>query len=333
MSGGPNTAEKVAAVRSTWLTGFSNTVIMADRDLIDLGVESPPSKFYCSTKDSRWDRRNLSVVDEWSARGRCTQQRFLYLLLRLREKYPDASFYALVDDDTWLNSVALKQLLSAKDPTIPFLMGHLGTRGRRLLWSGPGFIFSSELARRLDAATLMTQASLWEFSCSFRGCCDHAYCFTDDHPSIQQEFNACNSRLVQTCGNMSTTELYESCIGELAKNDDNNCEYEKTMPEFPVPMYFEPEWVLPGQRQAESLREKWSEHHGCDHVLSLAARQVGGQLVDEPRLVWTRKRFEEYNQYGIGPYGKDVCAIISQHHLVGKDLVRWHQKWNAKCQT
>jgi len=325
MSGGPNTSERVAAVRSTWLADFPNAVVMADRDLTDSGVESPPSKFYCSTKDSHWERRNLTVNNEWSARGRCTQQRFLYLILRLHEKYPEAPFYMLVDDDTWVNSVALKNFLFAENPKQPFLMGHDPGRGNGVLYSGPGFIFSNELVRRLDASTLMTQASLWEFSCSFRGCCDYMFCHPDDRPQILQDFNMCNSRLLQKCGNMSTTKLYESCIGELGKNEQNKCEYAKTMPEYPVPMYYEPDWKRPPPLADISKSENnWGVRHGCDHVLSFAARQVGGLLVGQPRLFWYHRKFEQH--------GKDVCTILGQHQLSVEEIVDWHHKWRVTCQ-
>merc|ERR1712232_616538 len=106
------------------------------------------------------------------------------------------------------------EAMSRMDPAQPFLMGVADILRRNFLWSGPGFVLSSELLKRLDPTTVMTRSSLWEFSCSFRGCCDFANCYADAHQTILQDFDACNDLLVLKCGTANTTDYYESCIRE-----------------------------------------------------------------------------------------------------------------------
>ena len=42
---------------------------------------------------------SLDDASVWTSRGRCTQLRFLYLVLVLRDEFASATYYALIDDD------------------------------------------------------------------------------------------------------------------------------------------------------------------------------------------------------------------------------------------
>merc|ERR1712146_105279 len=97
----------------------------ADRDIKSAGAVAPDGKYYCSHR-SQWKVYNNTGLDvnyDWTSRGRCTQQRFLYLTISLREKYPSARFYMVVDDDSWVNPTAIQTLLSGADESKPVLMG------------------------------------------------------------------------------------------------------------------------------------------------------------------------------------------------------------------
>eukprot|EP00746_Dinoflagellata_sp_MGD_P142219 gnl/MRDRNA2_/MRDRNA2_75194_c0_seq1.p1 gnl/MRDRNA2_/MRDRNA2_75194_c0~~gnl/MRDRNA2_/MRDRNA2_75194_c0_seq1.p1 ORF type:complete len:389 (+),score=47.04 gnl/MRDRNA2_/MRDRNA2_75194_c0_seq1:46-1167(+) len=322
VTGGPNMASRISAVRSTWLKEFKQTVVMGDRDLEEEGVEAPPSKFWCSPDSPL---RNATGGDKdqkaWTARGRCTQQRFLYLLLQLRERYPNAAFYMLVDDDTWLDSTGVKSLMLSHDPWLPLLIGYKPDHGfKKFLWGGPGYIFSNALMKRLDPKTVMTQASLWEFACSFRDCCDSQKCYAEDHPAILEDFARCNNHLLQECDDEAKTKNYKSCVRNLAEIDEHRCHYEKTVPEYPTPMYYEPKW---GGSNFAVTNTSWDAYHGSDHVLSFAVKQVGGELIGEPRFSWRHKKFDQH--------GTEACNVLAQHKLNAEEIVDWHQKWNTQC--
>jgi len=349
-------------------------------------VNSVDKKYYCS-HESEWKPRDFAAngmfaeytwESDWNSRGRCTQQRFLYLLLKMRNTHPDASFYLLIDDDSWVSSTGAAQFLSQQNASDKFLIGYTPFREPGTVspeppyvWSGPGFIFSGATVKALDPAFLMTQASLWEFSCAFHDCCDYYRntCQADDHPYIMYHFNFCNARLTEACGGTNTTDKFESCIFELDKHDEDDCHYNHTVPEHPVPMYYdsfvrEVIWAAPPasfmtepnltqRNQAtdeinlesveagplllpkteEDLDTMWNSQQGCDHVLSFAARQAGAKLVRESfRLSWSHKSFDEWErEQKAGESAVDVCEVFAQHQLSTDEMKDFDKKWHDKC--
>merc|ERR1712060_981086 len=130
--------------------------------------------------------------------------------------------------------------------------------------------------------------------CAFWTCCDYKDCYPDKTPKTMKHFDECNSRLVDHCGDAKSTDEFEACVHKLAESDDERCSFGKTVPDFPVPMWYEPEWK--GNHLSDSevtLNGKgtitWGKEHGADHVLSLAARRAGGTLVKSKRFQVYRK--------------------------------------------
>ena len=124
-TGGANAAARVDALRRGWLRHFPRHVVMGDRADPSRGIRAPPSRFYCS---SRARTGALDGGDAWRSRGRCTQLRFLYLVLALRDEAPDAEYYALLDDDSFVDAAGLAAHLAAHArtrlaPSEPWLLG------------------------------------------------------------------------------------------------------------------------------------------------------------------------------------------------------------------
>ena len=101
VTGGPRASEYIDALKATWLPTFPNVLIMGDTADESRQIEAVPSKYYCA------DAKRSSGVRV--ARSRCTQMRFLYVLMEMRLRFEDIKFYTLVDDDVWLSSELLRR--------------------------------------------------------------------------------------------------------------------------------------------------------------------------------------------------------------------------------
>ena len=120
-TGGAGAAAYVDALRAGHLRHYKQLVIFADKADARRDIHAPPPRFYC-TPDSAMGP-TLDGADVWTSRGRCTQLRFLYIVLTLRDEFPGVPFYLLLDDDTWVDPFGLDKLLRAYNPDESWLMG------------------------------------------------------------------------------------------------------------------------------------------------------------------------------------------------------------------
>ena len=102
---------KVRALRATYLKCFSNVLVMGDEAHAAEDIEGVPPEYFCSRnsmlktlKSMFWHDNDIrQEASMWLSRGRCTQLRFMYTLAELRTRfYPAASWFVLVDDDTFI---------------------------------------------------------------------------------------------------------------------------------------------------------------------------------------------------------------------------------------
>jgi len=380
-TGGLTMQEHVSAVKDTWLSKFVNNIVTSDKEHKALGVNSVDKKYYCS-HESEWKPRDFAAngmfaeytwESDWNSRGRCTQQRFLYLLLELREKFPQAAFYVIVDDDVWVNTHGMSQYLATKNPEQKFVVGYAPeTWGEHpfYVWSGPGLIFSSAVVKTLDPTFLMTQASLWEFSCAFHDCCDwtHPACSPNQHAYIGAHFNLCNERLTSECAKFNSTSDFEQCISLLDQTDQDDCHFHATVPEYPVPMYYEPmaQEVI-WKAKPVTLIQEWSaflETHtqvetnpprpGKKGTLDLAKHRAAASSATTSATRWNDQHGCDHTlsfaarQAGatlfkesgvLSWYHKDfseweragVCPLISQHQLTPDEIRSFETKFHEKC--
>lgn len=263
-AGGPQTAEYVDAINSSYLSKFTQVVIMADQEDESRHIRPVPSKFYCS-RASTFGSHISDNNHAWSSRGRCTQLRFLYLLLTIRAEFPAASYYILLDSDVFLRVEQFAKSLTYYNPREPWLMGTAGGPNPNFVL-GSVLVLSRRIVEELNPSALIQCASHWEFACSFHGCCDGGQ---DCFDKTKHLFDSCNDELVRRCGSATIANTFSDCTARI--EDLPQCELNRTRPEFPVPMYYH--------------SERWNEHHGDDHWLSFCALTVGhGRLLRHPQF-------------------------------------------------
>ena len=88
-TGGAHAAERIDALRGGYFRYFRRVLVMGDAPDAARGIVAPPRRFYCA-RDSDWGVATrggapLDGAEAWGSRGRCTQLRFLYVVLVLRE--------------------------------------------------------------------------------------------------------------------------------------------------------------------------------------------------------------------------------------------------------
>ena len=110
--------KRIRALHNTYLPRLKNTLIMSDRADRSLGIEAVPLHYSCSGRRN-FPELQLDATTEdrlrgknnptWGGYGRCTQLRFLYVLLELVRRFPPKTkehggmhWYAIVDDDTFI---------------------------------------------------------------------------------------------------------------------------------------------------------------------------------------------------------------------------------------
>ena len=251
-TGGPRAAERIDAARASFLRYFSRVLVMGDVADAARGIESPPRRYYCA-RDSDWGAarepggRALDGPREWGPRGRCTQLRFLYLVLALRERWPGAPYFLLLDDDVWIDPAGVGALLfgggdfggGGYDPDAPWLMGpsRFATDGFVV---GSTYAYSRALATALGPRALVRCASQFEFACSVRGCCDHGAAVCASRAE-RAAFDLCDRALASACAARGSTSTFRECARALHARGDalaEACAFNETRPEHPTPMYY-----------------------------------------------------------------------------------------------
>ena len=114
-TGGPKAPAAIDALWKGHLRFFTNIIIMGDVADAKRQIRTPPKRYYCTHNSAFGPSLDDKLV--WKSHGRCTQLRFLYLVLTLREEFPDAAYYLLLDDDAWIDPRGLADLLGNYDTT------------------------------------------------------------------------------------------------------------------------------------------------------------------------------------------------------------------------
>lgn len=305
-TGGSGAAERVKILKTTWLKYFKNHIVMGDVEDKAVGISAVPSKYYCAKPTRYGEMDNSDGAEVWMARGRCTQMRFLYLLLTLRESFANKSFYGLIDDDIWLNPQGFAQAAQHLDPQKVWMVGAEAS-AKEIVWGG-SLILSSAAVSRMSPENVMTWASQWEFACAVHGCCDAVEPPCYRQGDYTEEFAKCNNKLLFKCANQTNMSEFINCRSQLEGEDDDGCSFRNTRPEFPVPMFYH--------------SKSWDGDRGDDHVLSFIIRdRLQGQVIAERRMRWDKQALQMSNLCWEG------WPIISQHHLDSDEIDKWDRLW------
>jgi hypothetical protein len=314
-TGGPDAGKAVDALKATVLRRIPKSMIMGDVADSERGIEEAPSRYTCSTRETLAARSSADGLDgAFDARGRCTQFRFAYLFLTLRERYPDAQWYIILDSDSWFDVDGTHEMVESFDNNLPWLMGIPPFDGKWLylhtaVW-GPLLIFNRALSERLDPSTLMGCTSFWNFASDvfdwplpmkfMEQKCKGGDPECWKRGEAKTVFDECQRVLNATCGDEPAT-AFEACTRKMQEDPTNKrCKFEHVHPEYAMPMYLN----LP----------MWDNDHGDDHFFSFCTlTAAGGTLIAQPRFLWRAPHLEFLKQ------GKtnEVCRTdaLSYHKL------------------
>ena len=332
-TGGVHGPARVRALHRAVLSSFDRVVILGD-EIAARGskqIQPVPQHFSCAGNRSSFgaspwaEEDGNASISLYSARGRCTQLRFLYVLQVLRLQHPSARYYLLLDDDVYVDVPALLRLLSQLDPSYSpstaWMMGaapshesvaHTSDDTSDGMVFGSTLVFSHELMRRLDAHSLMRCASRWMFSCA-RGCCTH--CTAAARAVQDADFHRCEAALQRQCGEHAhSASALARCTKALqAKSESSDsllssCRFDTDVrPESPRPIF-----IVPPQR--------WNGNHGDDHWLSFCTRAAShgnGTLLTQPCFQWNRAEF------AAPPVSCTAGSIVSRHRVRPSDSFVW----------
>ena len=219
-TGGPNAPTAVDALWKGHLRFFTNIIIMGDVADAKRQIRTPPKRYYCTHNSAFGPSLDDKLV--WKSHGRCTQLRFLYLVLTLREEFPDATYYLLLDDDAWIDPRGLSNLLSDYDTTRPWLMGPPHPYNTPEFQVGGMLVMSRRLVQLFDPKTLMQCASHWEFAADFGPKCqDGLECYRKTLP----QFTWCTELLTNKCGGLKHAPDFQKCAKQLAAQE-TQCGFE-----------------------------------------------------------------------------------------------------------
>ena len=313
-TGGPKAPAAIDALWKGHLRFFTNIIIMGDVADAKRQIRTPPKRYYCTHNSAFGPSLDDKLV--WKSHGRCTQLRFLYLVLTLREEFPDAAYYLLLDDDAWIDPRGLADLLGNYDTTRPWLMGPPHPYNTPEFQVGGMLVMSRRLVQLFDPKTLMQCASHWEFAADFGPKCqDGLECY---HKTLPQ-FTWCTELLTKKCGGLKHAPDFQTCAKQLAAQE-NQCGFEHARPEYPMPMLWD------GEPDGEPLLV-----HGDDHFLSFCAMiltEDRASLITQPCF-----HFEKPYRNGGGPkdnrpqqHGRNTWpeppSNCSTNQLVGFHYVR-----------
>ena len=316
VTGGPRASEYIDALKATWLPTFPNVLIMGDTADESRQIEAVPSKYYCA------DPKRSSGVRV--ARSRCTQMRFLYVLMEMRLRFEDIQFYTLVDDDVWLSSELLR-LLYPYDPAAIWMMG---APDRREMLRGSVLVFSRGLLQELTHERSLTRcASHWMFACTRAACCDGGHACGE---KTRRRFAECDASLRHRCfgtgyPTFPSPASFAACATELEREENktrerHRCQYASAVPEHGGSMFVAP---------------SANEQQGDDHWLSFCTvYAAGGHLIPQPCFHFDGEKAGSDGDLELG-YETSRCAggqWISNHHLSPERIRQRHKLEQARLQ-
>lgn len=330
-TGGPDAGKAVDALKLTVLRRIPKSMIMGDVADSERGIEEAPSRYTCSTRETLAARSSAKGLDgAFDARGRCTQFRFAYLFLTLRERYPDAQWYIILDSDAWFDVDGTHEMLESSDNNRPWLMGNPPSGNgpwafhNTAVW-GPLLIFNRALSERLDASTLMGCTSYWNFASdvfdwplpmkfmAHKCMVGHPECW--ERGEAKSVFDECQRVLNATCGHEPAT-AFEACTRKLQEDPTNKrCKFEHVHPEYPMPMYYD----LPN----------WDDDHGDDHFFSFCTlTAAGGTVIAQPRFLWREPHLEYLKKGKIN----EVCETDAlSYHRVNPEMMMQLDEVKQSC--
>jgi len=220
-----------------------------------------------------------------------------------------------MDDDIWVNPTGLATEAILHSPKEIWMLGAMGRPSQvNYLVYGGALVLSGAAVDMMSPENVMRWASLWEYACSIKGCCDimgGPQCW--NQAQFARDFDMCNSKLVSHCGDASDFASFSYCRDDLVlKDTENQCSYMHTRPEFPVPMYYN--------------SDRWDKHHGDDHLLSFMVRvPLQGKLISisQDRMAW------KFRSANITNMCDGADPIISQHHLEAANIYKWDKLWQT----
>eukprot|EP00930_Biecheleria_cincta_P041722 TRINITY_DN2864_c0_g1_i3.p1 TRINITY_DN2864_c0_g1~~TRINITY_DN2864_c0_g1_i3.p1 ORF type:complete len:477 (+),score=56.96 TRINITY_DN2864_c0_g1_i3:82-1512(+) len=257
-------------------------------------MERMPRHFLCTDNSSwgqnLWDDNVFAASDRplkpnqvaWPGMGLpawnlCVQLKFLYALITIQERYPDATAWmlsepdVLIDVDAFASFIQIRQLRDKFDPWV------LPSR------AGTPMVFSRRLMDMLPTEKLL-------------GCISKAMMTNNIHGDLMDvsTWSRCFRILSLGCGwdkqQFRTTSGFQACVQNLAR-DAPDCKFEYARPEYKQPMLVDPgtaghniDHIVPGCMTSLSEYGVWIfEIHPCICFKYIRTpEELSSMLANEP---------------------------------------------------